>query len=200
MNPTQAWRVPPYKSYVQAPLTDELLEEYELGVRLPAAYVALLRVQNGGVLQVGFPQNRNFNTTHTVIRGIGTKYPRLEKEAWWHDPQWGPPRPAEAAWLIPFDGDGHWDLCLDYRRSSTDTTVLRTDPRRRRDRHRDSRISHRIVRRRFVRRLPRPARAPRGGVVTDEAHPGLFSEWNELGNYGIALYPVKGPSGFHDDP
>ncbi|PVA44666.1 SMI1/KNR4 family protein [Mycobacteroides abscessus] len=128
MNPTQAWRVPPYKSYVQAPLTDELLEEYELGVRLPAAYVALLRVQNGGVLQVGFPQNRNFNTTHTVIRGIGTKYPRLEKEAWWHDPQWGPPRPAEAAWLIPFDGDGHWDLCLDYRRSSTDTTVLRTDP------------------------------------------------------------------------
>lgn len=130
MNLTQVWHVPPYRASVQSSLTDELLEatEQELGVRLPARYVALLRVQNGGHLAVRFPEDRNYNTTHDIIRGIGTKSACLEKEAWWHDPDWGPPRPAGAEWLIPFDGNGHWDLCLGYRQSSTDAAGLRTDP------------------------------------------------------------------------
>lgn len=130
MDPAQIWRVPPYEGYVQSLLTDELLDatERELGVRLPTAYVALLRVQNGGYLRVGFPEDRNYNVTHSVIRGIGTKYPRLTKDAWWHDEEDFEPVPAGAEWLIPFDGDGHWDLCLDYRQSPTDATGLRTDP------------------------------------------------------------------------
>ncbi len=130
MDPAQIWRLPPYEAYLQSALTGELLEstEQRLGVRLPAAYVALLRAQNGGYLQVGFPENRNYNTTHTVIRGIGTEYPYLAKEAWWHDDEDFEPIPAGAQWLIPFDGDGHWDLCLDYRQSLTDSIGLRTDP------------------------------------------------------------------------
>ncbi|SHR63906.1 SMI1 / KNR4 family [Mycobacteroides abscessus subsp. massiliense] len=130
MDPAQIWRVPPYEGYVQAPLTDELLEEAEqhLGVRLPAAYVSLLRVQNGGYLRVGFPNDRDYNVTHAIIRGIGTEYPRLTKDAWWHDEEDFEPIPAGAEWLIPFDGDGHWDLCFDYRRSPTDAAGLRTDP------------------------------------------------------------------------
>ena len=126
----QIWDGPPYQSSGQVPLTDELLDatERQLGVRLPDSLVALLRWQNGGSLQVEFPKDRNFNTTHYLIRGIGPQFPRLEKDAWWHDPVWGPPSPDGAEWLIPFDGDGHWDLCLDYRRSSTDSAGLRTEP------------------------------------------------------------------------
>lgn len=124
------WKAPPYKNSVQAPLTDELLDETEreLGVRLPVSLVTLLRVQNGGHLEVGFPDDHNFDTTHDIIRGVGTMYPCLEKDAWWHDPDWGPPRVDEAEWLVPFDGDGHWDLCLDYRRSPTGPDGLRADP------------------------------------------------------------------------
>lgn len=124
------WEVPPYENSVQAPLTQELLDaaERELGVRLPESFVSLLRGQNGGYLRVGFPDSQNFNTTHDVIRGVGTKFPRLEKDAWWHGDENFKPRPTGAEWLVPFDGDGHWDLCLDYRRSETAPDGLRTHP------------------------------------------------------------------------
>ncbi|MBF9319427.1 SMI1/KNR4 family protein [Mycobacteroides chelonae] len=130
MDPTQVWRVPPAPLRTQPPLTDELLEttERQLAVRLPESLVRLLRFQNGGVLQVCFPDERNYNTTHHLIRGIGPRSDRIEKAAWWHDDPDFPSRPPEAEWVIPFDGEGHWDLCLDYRRSSTDLTGLRTDP------------------------------------------------------------------------
>ncbi|MED5810755.1 SMI1/KNR4 family protein [Mycolicibacterium sp. 050232] len=131
MNPAHVWKVPPYEDYVQAPLTDELLDttEQRLGVRLPESLVALLRAQNGGYLQVGFPEDEEYNTTHDIIRGIGSKFPCLQKNAWWHDDDDDfEPRPAGAEWLVPFDGDGHWDLCLDYRRSPTDPAGLRTNP------------------------------------------------------------------------
>jgi hypothetical protein len=130
MQLSQVWQVPPAPLYAQPPLTDELLAttERQLGVRLPEPLVTLLRLQNGGLLQLGFPLERNYNTDHYTIRGLGPNSPRIEKEAWWHDPEWGPPRPAEAEWLIPFDGDGHWDLCLDYRRSATDSSGLRVHP------------------------------------------------------------------------
>lgn len=97
-------------------------------MRLPESLVALLRYRNGGHLQVGFPEDGDYNTTHDLIRGVGTTYPRLEKDAWWHQEPDFEPRPAEPEWLIPFDGNGHWDLCLDYRRSPADATGLRTHP------------------------------------------------------------------------
>ncbi|WP_280835717.1 SMI1/KNR4 family protein [Mycolicibacterium frederiksbergense] len=122
--------MPPYESYVQASLTDGLIDatEQQLGVRLPESLVALLHYQNGGYLHVGFPGGLDYNTTHDIIRGIGPKYPCLDKGAWWHDDEDFEPRPVGAEWLIPFDGDGHWDLCLDYRRSPTDPAGLRTHP------------------------------------------------------------------------
>lgn len=87
MDPTQVWRVPPAPLRTQPPLTDELLEttERQLAVRLPESLVRLLRFQNGGVLQVCFPDERNYNTTHHFIRGIGPRSDRIEKAAWWHD-------------------------------------------------------------------------------------------------------------------
>ncbi|WP_242456223.1 SMI1/KNR4 family protein [Mycolicibacterium sp. P1-18] len=77
----QLWQLPPYEDYVQTPLTDELLDvtEQQLGVRLPESLITLLRVQNGGYLQAGFPEGRDYNTTHDIVRGIGTKFPCLEK-------------------------------------------------------------------------------------------------------------------------
>lgn len=130
MHPAHVWRDLAEPGSDQTPLTDELLDatESQLGVRLPEALVALLRARNGGVLQLRFPPGRNYNTVHYSIRGIGPKWPRIEKDAWWHDPEWGPPRPADAEWLIPVDGDGHWDLCLDYRRSPADSSGLRVHP------------------------------------------------------------------------
>lgn len=124
------WRTPPALSRTQSPLTDELLEaaERELGVRLPESLIQLLRCQNGGVLRVGFPDERNYNTTHHLIRGIGPGSDRIEKAAWWHEDPDFPSRPVGAEWVIPYDGDGHWDLCLDYRRSPTDPSGLRIDP------------------------------------------------------------------------
>jgi hypothetical protein len=63
------------KSYVEPPLTDEAIAdvERELGVRLPAAYVALMRTQNGGI-----PRRDRFRTEgptswaedHVAITGI----------------------------------------------------------------------------------------------------------------------------------
>ncbi|ERG69327.1 SMI1/KNR4 family protein [Segniliparus rugosus] len=124
------WRAPPAPAYAQPPLTDESLEAVgrQLGVRLPESLVELLRFQNGGLLQVEFSKERGHNVTHYVIRGVGPNDPRIEKQAWWHENPDFSPRPMQAEWLIPFDGGGHWDLCLDYRRSPTDPTGLRTCP------------------------------------------------------------------------
>lgn len=107
------WDAPAYLEYVQPELDDETLREAErsLGVKLPAAYVALLREQNGGYIRGECGVSR-------ILRGIGPQYPSLtENSAWWKpgeasEDDWAPPRPEL---LIPFDGDGHWDMCLDYR-------------------------------------------------------------------------------------
>jgi SMI1-KNR4 cell-wall len=106
---------------VQEPLTDEALRSVEerFGVRLPEAYVALLRIQNGGVVS---DQCNAFPTTERTgcapdhvglheLRGIGRPLESiqdaassLEDEEWGHD--------ANAVLLT---GDGHWWIALDYR-------------------------------------------------------------------------------------
>ena len=63
------------KEYVGAKLTSEMIQkvEHELGYKLPASYIALLKSQNGGI-----PLNTNFPTTeptswaddHVAITGI----------------------------------------------------------------------------------------------------------------------------------
>ncbi|TWS23340.1 SMI1/KNR4 family protein [Tsukamurella sputi] len=132
MEPEQVWSHEQYEPYIQEPLTPESLAaaEQELGVRLPFSLVALLMYRNGGPIRVTLPHDRDFDILHETIRGIGEKFPHLAKEAWWQwpDEDEGVPIPPDPHWLISFDGGGHWDLCLDYRHSPTDTTGLGIDP------------------------------------------------------------------------
>src|SRR5258708_37089151 len=80
--PHPPWRVPVYLPYLQPPLTDMAVAEAEgrLGVRLPLAYVAALRVQNGGYLR---------RTSHPsgyapvdCLAGIGPRFPSLLERDW----------------------------------------------------------------------------------------------------------------------
>ncbi len=119
--PDQFWRS---NYYDHPPLTDEMVAEAErqLGVRLPAEYVALLRIQNGGYTH-GFGHPMSCPTIwaadhvpldslsgivlepdhRTALNILRTAYMTRE---------WGlPPRQA----LLT--GDGHWWISLDYRAS-----------------------------------------------------------------------------------
>jgi hypothetical protein len=125
----------PGESYgVLGPLTDELLRRGEaaLGVRLPDAYVELLRVQNGGPVADDYnahpsPKPTSWAEDHVSfpeLRGIGD----VDTEKVLERVYFG-----EAAgildtpyllheWQMPQDlvllaGDGHWSIALDYRSS-----------------------------------------------------------------------------------
>jgi hypothetical protein len=109
------WQVPAYLPYLQPPLTEDAVAETEqaLGIRLPEEYLSLLREQNGGYVRLTLP-----DSLHSMIWGIGSSFPSITQECWALDPtnadagRWAP-RASEC--LIPFDGDGHWHLCFDYR-------------------------------------------------------------------------------------
>jgi hypothetical protein len=108
------WAAPAFLDEVHPPLRphDVGAAQDRLGVRLPASYLALLRQQNGGTLRGGWP-----GTVQRRVLGIGEGAPSITE----HDPWWRLPadaagwRPDGAPLLIPFDGDGHWDMCFDYR-------------------------------------------------------------------------------------
>lgn len=106
---TNIWAVPAYLPYVQPPLTDEMVRTAEaaIGHRLPAAYVQLLKQQNGGYIRLRLP-----DCVHNTICGIGPRFPHLEPPDWSEVRDWVS---FTLAGLVPFDGDGHWHLCLDYR-------------------------------------------------------------------------------------
>lgn len=111
------WRVPAYLPYVQAPLSLEVIEaaQKQLGVTLPVSYLELLGIQNGGYVRRAMT-----NAPHSRIWGIGEHYPTILRSHEWQaadaveDDYWIPSQPQL---LIPFDGDGHWYLCFDYRKS-----------------------------------------------------------------------------------
>jgi hypothetical protein len=116
------WRKPAYQEYVQSELTDEIVREAEatLGVKLPAEYIALLKIQNGGYIRYTLPDDLAVNADHHLISGIGSNFPSLVQGAdWGYDDD-------ICAWLeglIPFDGDGHWHLCFDYRRNKSEPEI-----------------------------------------------------------------------------
>ncbi|MBU1239721.1 SMI1/KNR4 family protein [Myxococcota bacterium] len=123
---TDFWHNSDYalNKYVEAPLTDELLEEIQkdLGYTLPAAYVELMRHQNGGRPARTCLPTEDFiawaedHVAVTGIFGIGR-----EKECslggrfgsrFWVD-HWG--YPPIGVYFADCPSAGHEMICLDYR-------------------------------------------------------------------------------------
>lgn len=110
------WQVPAFLDFVQPALTDAAVSaaEAQLGVKLPDAYLVLLRQQNGGALRATWPA-----TYSRMLQGIGPCSPSITlDQARWRPKNltpgsWAPP---QSELLIPFDGDGDWDMCFDYRK------------------------------------------------------------------------------------
>jgi hypothetical protein len=114
---------------VQPPLTDEAVKEAEdlLGVRLPAALLDLLRIQNGGMVACG---RRRYPTTEptswaddhvplTDLLGIGrTKGMTSLFDAPYLVEEWDLPKG-----VVPVSGDGHTWIALDYRRAADPAVV-----------------------------------------------------------------------------
>jgi len=118
MNP---WRVPAYLPYLQPPLTPSSAAELEIarGIALPAAYLACLEQQNGGYIRLILDGEC---IPHDMIWGIGPHFPNLSDYHEELDPELREENDEDGVWmpedcgrLVPFDGDGHWYLCLDYR-------------------------------------------------------------------------------------
>lgn len=105
------WSVPAYLPYVHPPLTPDAIAAAEraLGVSLPRSFLDLLREQNGGYLRCTLP-----NSVHSLLWGIGERYPNIVDQRHWLDLDEAE-QPPGAELLVAFDGDGHWYLCLDYR-------------------------------------------------------------------------------------
>lgn len=115
------WQVPVYLPYLQPPLTDEAVASAKkaIGYKFPTEYLNLLRKQNGGYIRFSLPEN-----VHNTIAGIGPHFPSLTDFDW-------DDRSAEVSFplqgLVPFDGDGHWFLCLDYRKNRDNPAVTHAD-------------------------------------------------------------------------
>ena len=119
--PETIWQVPAYLPCLQPPLTESAVAaaEARIGFRLPAAYLDLLRRQNGGYIRMTLPDLPN-----DCIAGIGPHFPSLTDFDWAEDQDYvGFPLKG----LVPFDGDGHWHLCLDYREDAAAPSVSYID-------------------------------------------------------------------------
>ena len=88
-------------------------------VQLPTDYLKLLERQNGGYIRFALP-----DMVHDSIAGIGPHYPSLTGFDW-DDCQEQVSYSLQG--LIPFDGDGHWYLCLDYRRNPNTPAVTHAE-------------------------------------------------------------------------
>jgi len=117
--PDRLWAVPIYLPYLQPALTDRGVEQAEakLGVRLPRAYLAALRVQNGGYLRLEVHPSGHVD----YVAGIGPRFPSLLQHSWAGTMEYMRSQEIETPVgidrLIPFCGDGHWFYCLDYRQT-----------------------------------------------------------------------------------
>src|SRR4051794_27277092 len=95
------WKVPALLDSVQPPLSEHAVAEAEtqLGVKLPAAYLTLLRQQNGGHLRATWPASYS-----RMLQGIGPRGPSitLDRAQWRiHDSGPGAWAPSRSELLIP---------------------------------------------------------------------------------------------------
>lgn len=120
-NAENIWRVPAYLPYLQPPLTDDAIADAEeiIGYSLPQELLALLWKQNGGYIRLSLPE-----MVHDSIAGIGPHFPSLTHFDW-DAVQEQVSFPLQG--LVPFDGDGHWHLCLDYRASPERPSIAYVD-------------------------------------------------------------------------
>jgi hypothetical protein len=116
--------------YQHPPLNDEMIEiaERELGVRLPAEYIALLRIQNGGYTRgFRFPMTQpttwsedyiGLNDLSGIVLNPKIPTPLNILETLLMTEEWSlPPR------LVLLSGDGHFWIALDYRASDIPSVV-----------------------------------------------------------------------------
>jgi hypothetical protein len=115
------WSVPKYLPYVQPELTDEMVQKTEeiIGYKIPKEYVEILKIQNGGYIRFALE-----NLVHSQIFGIGPYFPSLQDVDWNDHEEYTDIR---LNGLVPFDGDGHWYLCLDYRINKNAPTITYID-------------------------------------------------------------------------
>jgi hypothetical protein len=116
------WR-PPFGFFEQAPLTDDMIGEAErkLGLRLPVALLAILKLQNGGSPRYdtyGSASQRN-DVGLDHLYGIGPPVPKvplvIEDSARWIA-DWDENRqPNLVETAVMLAGDFHWWVGLDYR-------------------------------------------------------------------------------------
>lgn len=116
------WQVPRYLPYVQPALTDEIISEAEaqMGLKLPKEYVELLKIQNGGYIRFTIP-----DIPHSQIYGIGPYFPSITQFE--HLKEYEGTVSYELDGLFPFDGDGHWNICLDYRKNKVTPEITYID-------------------------------------------------------------------------
>lgn len=117
----EIWAVPAYLPHIQPELTDGAVTEAEeaIGFKLPSEYLELLRIQNGGYIRLTLPES-----VHDTIAGIGQHFPSLTDFDWEECQEYVS---YPLAGLIPFDGDGHWHLCLDYRKNKSVPSITYVD-------------------------------------------------------------------------
>jgi hypothetical protein len=119
--PDNIWRIPVYLPYSQPNLTDKIIKnaEKEIGYKLPVEYLELLRQQNGGYIRFSLPE-----LPHRFIKGIGPSDLSLTNFDWQDYKEYVS---YQLDGLVPFDGDGHWHLCLDYRENKKKPKVTYID-------------------------------------------------------------------------
>lgn len=115
------WRSPKYLPYVQPDLTDDIIRKAEkkIGYKFPKEYIELLKIQNGGYIRFTIE-----NTPHEQIYGVGPNFPSVTDVDW---TDYDGAVSFELNGLIPFDGDGHWYIGLDYRKNKIDPEITFID-------------------------------------------------------------------------